>query len=608
MMDRGKTVAKCRDTVGAVNSSADGCLSEIKEKQKTLISIVDFSPNGIIAVNPQNRIIIFNNAAEKILGIKKENALGRLIKELFPEIDLSEQWEGGSVANNCHYVLNGKDLHARQFPIQTNGAIESVVIIMQEISEVIELAQKLEDSQKMVEEFQAILEASFDGILVTDGKGKVLMLNKAYERLTGLSATEMLGGNMRDFLNPQYMPNSVALMVLDEKKPVTIPHQTKNGRSIMVTGSPVFNEQGEIVRVVTNVRDISEIYELRQELIKAQEMEKLYYQQLGSEWSKGKDKGPVAVSTVMKNIFALASKVSSVDATVLILGDSGVGKEVVAKYIHENSPRNEGPFITINCGAIPEQLLESELFGYAPGAFTGAIKNGKAGLFEMAQGGTLFLDEIGELPLNLQVKILRALETREIIRVGSCKSIPIDVRILAATNRNLEEMVKKNEFREDLFYRLNVIQIKIPPLRERVEDIAPLSIYFLNLFNARYGQKKRITYDVIKELERYHWPGNIRELKNVIERMVIVSSGEFLQIGDLPWYDKSTEDKPINSINISGVIPIAEAIEEMEKQILQNAIKEYKTSRKIAKAIGVDQSTVIRKIKKYGLKTDGGGD
>lgn len=481
-----------------------------------------------------------------------------------------------------------------------NNAAERESILQDRIAE---LETELSETQKQIEDIHAVLESSFDGILITDSQGKVLMLNKAYERLTGLKEEEMIGTNMRDHLNPEYMPRSVALLVLEEKKPVTIPQITRNNRSITVTGNPVFNEKGEIHRVITNVRDITELNSLRQELLRAQAMEKVYAQ-LESAKTQGKGEDYIAVSEGMKLVFATANKVSSVDATVLILGESGVGKEVVARYIHENSPRSKSPFIVVNCGAIPEQLLESELFGYAPGAFTGAARNGKAGLFETAQGGTLFLDEIGELPLSLQVKILRVLEAREIMRVGSTKTTAVDVRILAATNRDLEQMVANKRFRADLFYRLNVIRISIPPLRDRVDDIAPLSLYYLNLFNNRYHQKKRFSYEIKSELERYPWPGNIRELKNAVEQMVVLGYDEFLQTGDLPWYQQQSGEIKARPVQVSGIIPLKQALEETEKQLLENTLKKYRTSRQISRVIGIDQSTVVRKLNKYGLSTE----
>jgi TyrR family helix-turn-helix protein len=259
--------------------------------------------------------------------------------------------------------------------------------------------------------------------------------------------------------------------------------------------------------------------------------------------------------------------------------------------------------VVINCGAIPEQLLESELFGYEKGAFTGASREGKMGLFEVAEGGTIFLDEIAEMSFNLQVKLLRVLENREINRVGSVKAIPIDVRVIAATNKDLESRIQSQEFREDLFYRLNVIQIKVPPLRDRIEDIAPLALHFLQLFNLKYGQTKKLTYDVIKELEEYNWAGNIRQLKNMVENMVVVSNNEYLQINDLPWHKKAQEPyKNQASIKLDmEIMPLEKAIEQVERNLLQKAREKYKSSRKIAQALQVDQSTVVRKMKKYGL-------
>lgn len=465
------------------------------------------------------------------------------------------------------------------------------------------LKNELDSAHARINEYNAILESSFDGILITDDDGNVLMVNQAYERLTGIPVKEIMGKNMRDMLNPVFMPVSVALLVLDEKKSVTVPHFTRNGRSITVTGNPVFNDNGDIYRVITNVRDTTELSELRQELLRAHAIENVY-QQLEKARNEGQGEGYVAISPGIKSVFATAHKVSTVDATVLILGESGVGKEVVAKYVHDNSPRSQAPFITVNCGAIPEQLLESELFGYVGGAFTGANRTGKAGLFETANGGTLFLDEIGELPLGLQVKILRALETREIMRVGSTKPLSVDVRILTATNRDLEQMVANRRFRADLFYRLNVIRITIPPLRERIEDIAPLSIYFLNMFNKRYHQKKKLGFDVINELEKYPWPGNIRELKNSIEQMVVLGYDDQLQVGDLPWYQDQKGDVQLKTVQITGIIPLKQALEETEKQLLENALKKYQTSRQISRVIGIDQSTVVRKLNKYGLQAD----
>lgn len=449
------------------------------------------------------------------------------------------------------------------------------------------------------EDYQILLGASSDGILLTDGNGVAILLNKAYLKLSGIPEEAIIGRNMKDVVADGYLKRSVILMVIEEKRTVTLTQTDLPCGIAIVTATPIFNEDGEIIRILASVRDMSEIYRLREELEKAQQLEELFYQKLEQEKSPDNEDEPVAVSSSMKEVFCLARKISPIDVTVLVLGESGVGKEIVANFIHNHSTRKENPFIAVNCGAIPEHLLESELFGYAGGAFTGASKNGKQGLFEAAENGTLFLDEIGELPLNLQVKILRVLEMHEITRIGALKPVSVNARILAATNRNLENMIKEGTFREDLYYRLNVIQLHIPPLRERTEDIAPLSMRFLNHFNRLYSQKKRMSPDILREFTHYSWPGNIRELKNVLERLVVVSTGDYLDVHELPC--KKNMKANTAAIQVGRIIPISEAIEEVEKQLLSNAVEEYGSSRKIAAAVGINQATVLRKMKKYGI-------
>ncbi|HWQ78612.1 MAG TPA: sigma-54 dependent transcriptional regulator, partial [Anaerovoracaceae bacterium] len=320
--------------------------------------------------------------------------------------------------------------------------------------------------------------------------------------------------------------------------------------------------------------------------------------------SNDKEQFILAVSKAMQEVLKLAEKVANFQATVLIMGESGVGKEEVARYIYLNSLRSKKPFITINCGAIPANLLESELFGYEKGAFTGANQTGKSGLFESADEGVVFLDEIGETPLDFQVKLLRFMETKEVRRVGAVSGKIVDVRIIAATNKDLENMVNEGTFREDLYYRLNVVKIKVPPLRKRIDDITPLGMFFLAKFNEKYKQNKELTFDVIKELEKYVWPGNVRQLKNVIENMVVVSNNDYLQVDDLPWnidFETGGNKKIMNIITDNDNLTLEEATELLERMMLEKAKNKYKTTRMIAEKLQVDQSTVVRKLKKYNL-------
>lgn len=465
-----------------------------------------------------------------------------------------------------------------------------------------------EFESKLSKDLEEILEGSFDGILVTDRDTNVLYVNKSYERVAEIPLSDLVGHSMKELYNPVWMPISVASIVVKEKKPVSKRHVVKSGRHIIVTGRPIFDDQGEVQKVVINARDISEIYDLREELLESRAVTKMYTDRFDFDDADyiEKEGGLVAVSKQMRKIISLAEKIAPFQATILILGESGVGKEEVAKIIHKKSTRASKPFITINCGAIPHELLESELFGYERGAFTGAMNTGKEGLIEAADGGTIFLDEIGETTLDFQVKLLRFLETREVRRVGSTASRIVDVRVIAATNKDLYNLVQEGKFREDLFYRLNIVEIDVPPLSERVDDIVPLANLFLNRFNRKYAQEKVLTYDLVKALESHNWVGNVRELKNVIENMVVVSNNEYLQTEDLPWevnlrtrwIDEEDDEEPESFFET----PLNEAMEKYEKEIIERTRKKYGSTRIMAEKLKVNQSTIVRKMQKYGIK------
>ncbi len=459
------------------------------------------------------------------------------------------------------------------------------------------LAKSVEDDN-WPSELEEIIACSFDGVLVADGTGYVLFANKAYERNTGIRLEDIVGHDIAELINPVWMPESVVLLTIEAGKTVSLNQFTQHKRHIVVTGTPIFDDNGGIKLVVVNTRDISEIYEMREELTKAKEMERLYYRQQESE-SEGPGKDHIVVlNAKMREIYRLARRICNFDTTVLIIGDSGTGKELVARFLHEQSDvRKDKAFVAVNCGAIPANLLESELFGYADGAFTGVVKGGKAGLCEKADGGTLFLDEIGELSEEMQVKILRVLETKCITRVGDSEEKHLNLRIVAATNRDLQKEVEEGRFREDLFYRLNVVTLHLPPLRERRDEIAPLALMFIQRFNSAYKLNKKFSYEVLRELEEYPWPGNIRQLKNVVEHMVVVSSDEYLHLNDVPWlgpeYDQGSDESENKSLR--------EMMDGYEKSILQRSRKKYQSTRKMAKALKTDQSTIVRKLKKYGI-------
>lgn len=393
------------------------------------------------------------------------------------------------------------------------------------------------------ERLNAIIEHSFDGIFITDAKANVIRINHAYEVITGLKKEEVLGKNMADLVRNKLISESGSLQVIKTKQPVTLQQCFRSGKEALVTSSPIFDADGKFIMIVTNVRDLTEIYNLKavvQE--KTAAMDRLAMELEHLQTTSEDNQEIIAKDETTLAAMLLANRVASMDTTVILLGETGVGKEVMARYIFQHSHRAKNSFIKVNCGAIPENLIESELFGYEGGAFTGANKNGKIGFFELANKGTLFLDEIGELPKDMQVKLLRALQEQEIMRVGGTKPVKIDVRIIAATNRNLEEMVKNGTFREDLYYRLTVFPISIPPLRMRKKDIIPLAFSFLEKLNQKYQLKKYFTDLSMQLLHEYDWPGNIRELKNIVERAIIISPSDAIKPENLHIHSAS---KPI---------------------------------------------------------------
>ncbi len=567
-----------------------------------LQTIIDSTHNMILSVDEKGRIKVFNKSAEKMFGFKAEEVKGKDIMKVIPSSRLMEVIETGRGAPLQRIRIKDSDYISNRSPIKKDGKIIGAVAVLQNITEMEKLSEELSHIKELNEELDAVFESSYDGLYITDGNGKTLRLNKAFEMIMGVNSREFLGKNVSQIEEEGIVSKSVSLEVLKRKELVTIIQQTKAGKTTLATGNPVFDEKGNIVRVVSNVRDITELNMLKQKLEQFQGLRQHYENQLRTLRLQYTGSQTLVVkSAQMRDLLDIVMRLAKFDSTILISGESGTGKELIAETIHNNSKRNKGPFIRVNCGAIPETLLESELFGYESGAFTGAKKEGRAGYFEMAADGTLFLDEIGDLPFNLQVKLLRFLQNKEITRVGGGKSIKVDARILTATNRNLIEMVKKKEFREDLYYRLNVIPVYIPPLRERKEDIPSLVVHFLQLFNRKYRINKRISPDVVELFIRHEWPGNVRELENLIERLVVITTKELINVKDLPSYLGEGAEPSVSHVMVSSIIPLQEAVESVEKQLLERVYAKYSTTRQMARELKVNASTVVRKAAKYGI-------
>lgn len=450
---------------------------------------------------------------------------------------------------------------------------------------------------------QVILDSIHDGVYILNGKGEFILVNKSVENITLYDRNKLYGVKAVDLVQEGLLDHSITEKVMINKK-ATTELQTIFGpvvKEVIVTSIPILDEDNNIKYIVANLRDITELNRIKMEREAAKTLiEEYNLEQIKNEYIKN---NIIAKSNEMKNVLDLSKRASQSCSTIVLYGESGSGKEVIAKFIHSVSPRKKEPFISINCAAIPANLLESELFGYEKGAFTDANKKGKIGLFELADNGTLFLDEINSLPLPLQGKILRFIETQELTRVGSTKAKKIDVRIIAATNEDLKSMVYKDEFREDLYFRLNVIPIEIPPLRKRKDDILALCSFFLESFNKDNKKNKKLSSSVLDILENYEWPGNVRELRNIIERLVVMCPNDIVTADDLPpaLINKQYKSADYNIV-VNKLVPLKDIIDEAEKTIFLKAVEELKTTRKIAEALDISQTSVVRKINQYNIK------
>ena len=558
-------------------------------------------PMGIFVVDREKKIVNCNESGLKMIKSTPEKIMNVPAELIFNEEHINNVFTTGKTILNQLQITNEMGVLVDYSPIPNfDQSIEGMVIIVQDLPMVEDMAMEIEYIKDLNKDLHAILSSIYDEILVVNHKGELIRYSETViNDFWGSNLKDLLGKNLLDLEKKGLFSPSVTRLVLEKQKKVSVVQETKSGRKILAVGNPVFNENGELHRIIIASRDITEATRLKTELHEIKKISKQYKKELDD--FKNKDrflKKLIYCSPKMEQIINQAKKIADFSSNVLISGESGVGKEVIAQAIHQLGNRSSKPFLKLNCGAIPETLLESELFGYTKGAFTGADKNGKEGYFKRADQGILFLDEIGEMPLHLQVKLLRVLQEQEVIPIGSTIPTKINVQIIAATNKSLEKMVESGTFREDLFYRLNVIPLRVPPLRERMEDVPVLAFHFLQQLNEKYNKNYHLTPDALSLLEFYSWPGNVRELQNMIERLVVsaddpVIEAEFVSKFLTPGYDFK-KSKPV----ITRVLPLQEALHSVEEQLILLAMKQYKTTTRAAKALGISQSSVSRKYQK----------
>ncbi len=576
------------------------------DSQNDFREMLDAVHNGVVIIDKEGIVLAYNRTAGSMLARDPKHVLGQHIKLLSPDAwdDLERILQTGKPQIGRKITTGNSTIVANRTPIFHDRHVVGVISVFQDISDYERIVGQLESHKRVNEELHAIINSSFDGLWICDSEGKVVNVNNASEKINDIRAEDVIGKSMDSLIQQGVVDRSVSLEVLKKRTGVTMIQNLKNGRQILVTGNPVRDEQGEIYLVVVNERDITNLNRLRNELDESRALASSYRSELSLKAEQENLlSGTVFRSDEMARVFDRALRVAQVDSTVLIEGESGVGKGFMAGFIHNASPRRKGPFIRVDCGAIPESLIESELFGYEKGAFTGALREGKSGQFELADGGTLFLDEIGDLPLSVQVKLLRFLEENEIVRIGSRWPKSINTRVVAATNRDLEKMVLKGSFRKDLFFRLNVVPISIPPLKGRIDDVPVFIYHFISQLNEKYKMNKSLSRAAMDCLCRYSFPGNIRELSNLIEQLVVLTRNNRIALDDLPAHLRANDSTLADTSEIRDW-NLPKAVQGLEKSLISKALKKCGSQRKAAQLLGVNQSTLARKASRYRIKGD----
>jgi PAS domain S-box-containing protein len=567
---------------------------EVQYNSSNLNVILESTTNAIIAIDINNCITVFNKAARELLEITDNDVIGRNISEVIEDSTLPYVAQSGNGEVKRLMSANGNTLVVNRQPIIDNGQVIGAISIFQDVTYYEEITKQLEDEKHLTEILQTILDIAYDGILVVDKEAKITMISRSYATFLGVDKEKVIGKHVTEVVE-----NTRMHKVLESGQPEIAQMHKINGSYMIATRIPIF-KNGVTVGVVGKVifRNLDELNSLYNNISK---MEKELEQYRGELKQLNKAsysfENIIGKSREIQEIKALSQKAAHTDSSVLILGESGTGKEFFAHAIHKASKRAHGPFIKVNCAAIPNELLESELFGYEVGAFTGARKEGKPGKFELADGGTIFLDEIGDMPLNMQVKLLRVLQEREIEKIGGSRPKPIDVRIIAATNQSLEPMINEGKFRSDLYYRLNEIKINIPALRERKGDVVTLSYYLLDKVCNKLGKYIRdISSEALEHLKNYQWPGNVRELENVIERAVNVIEGEdTIGANHLP-------KEIVGEVFVKEVKPLDQILNEAERQAIADALILSRGNKtRAAQLLNISRTSMYEKMAKHNI-------
>jgi PAS domain S-box-containing protein len=572
-------------------------VDDILQKTTTAVDkVFNNIANGVIIVGQNGIITSFNRAAERITGLEANQVIGEDVSQVVPNSRLKYVLESGEAELGRQQKIDDATIITNRTPIISNDNVIGAIAVFQDISTIKKLSGELKEVKSLKERLKLILGSVQDGICVVNKSGIIEYINPSYSSILDRDTDHMIGNKIGSLADEK----SYKKVLKSGKKEIGIINRKDEGSVIISNFYPI-KIGSEVDGVVIVSKKKIEVENMVSRLKELSAKAEYFKQELKRE--KGLDKAfdrIIGKSGKLKDALLKASKAAETTSTVLIRGKSGTGKELVAEAIHYSGERSDGPFIRVNCAAIPPNLIESELFGHEKGSFTGASIQ-KIGKFELADKGTIFLDEIGELPTEMQVKLLRVLQQRSFQRVGGTESIDVDIRIITATNRDLEEMMKNNQFREDLYYRLNVIPIILPQLKERKDDIPLLVEYFLNTLSEKLDKRiDDISQDAVDILKNYSWPGNVRELQNIIERAINFTDNSSITADNLPSYikDNYKVEGSLVSLNSEGDVA---SLEDYEKEIIRLALKKHGSFNASGKALGITHKTVASKARKYGL-------
>ncbi len=573
--------------------------SRSERQARELSSLLDALENGVLAANSRSIITVINPAAEGMLGVNAQDILGRFVADVLPNVRLDKVMYDENI-KNWHRIHGVPGILAKYLPVYNRGAPGGTIAVLHDLTEYEKLAHEFESVKEIKETLATVLDLAYDGLLVINGQGVVTTVNRSMLDFLGVRAEDVMNRNVGEILPELGLEEIVSTGVTDLGDLKTI-----RGNRCIITRLPI-TRNGQILGAVAKVtfRGLNRLTDMAKRLEALENQISFYRDELSRVTHKGIGFDDIVGSSLlMAGVKDMARQTSRSLSSILLLGESGTGKELFAAAIHNQSGR-KGPFVKVNCAAMPDALLESEFFGYEGGAFTGAKSTGKPGKFELAHQGTLFLDEIGDMSLPLQAKLLRVLQEKEFERVGGIKTVRVEVRIIAATNRDLEKMMMEGKFREDLFYRLNVISVRIPPLRERKADIYPLAEHFIKKYNRILGARVRdVSPQAMQILMAHWWPGNVRELENVVERALnIVSSGE-IQPAHLPEYLQHCPDpKNPSAENGSPALNMNDNIAGAEKELILKALAETGGNRtKASRILGISRTKLYDRIARHGI-------